>query len=97
MKFLLQILHFSKMVWSSASVSTLKSSLKDHFLSVFKLTDSYFFAPGAITIGIIAVVSCIHVGNYMWAASTMQCTLGTKQDGGREMLCNVLISYVTRV
>ena len=39
----LQVLSFFKEIWASLSVSIVKLSLKDNFLNVFKLLESYIY------------------------------------------------------
>ena len=43
MKCLLQILSFLKEIRASLSVSIVKLSLKDHFLNIYKLLESYIY------------------------------------------------------
>ena len=92
MKCSLQILHFNKEIWPSSSVSTVKSSLKDHLLNVFKLTESYFFVLASEAILIAQRKE--HVGHQYHA---MHFENNTRWRPGRETLNNVFASYISRV
>ena len=82
--------------------STVKSSLKDHFLKVLKLTVLIFFSFALEAILKIDLES-FNRGNWrenyvrgrpVWATTTAQCTLGTIQNGGWEKINNVSVSYM---
>ena len=92
MKCSLQILQFNKEIWPSSSVSTVKSSLKDHLLNIFKLTESCFFFLALEAILITRRKE--HMGHQYRA---MHFGNDTRWRSGREMLNNVFVSYISRV
>ena len=58
--FTTDLLSFHKEIQASSSVSTVKLSLKDRLLNVFKLLESYFFLLGLEAIIIAAKhLSCV--------------------------------------
>ena len=77
MKCLLQILSFLKEIRASLSVSIVKLSLKDHFLNIFKLLESYIY----IYIYIFLILEAIKI-------TVVDCKISFVRESS--VMCNAL-------